>query len=193
MPGHSTAGAGQSAITTTAVAESSVSTTVTSNGPAVSSQGIHIEKLTDIVTMDLINLDLEGTTRDAVVDEMIGALERTGAVSSASDFKQAILAREEEGSTGIGMNIAIPHGKSEAVLKPSVVFGIKQGGVDWNSADGSEAKLIFMIAVPRNSKENAHLKVLQMLSRKLMDDHFREALLAVTTKEEAYQLLDQVH
>ncbi|KAF6575625.1 PTS fructose transporter subunit IIABC [Paenibacillus polymyxa] len=193
MPGHSTTGAGQSAITTTAVAESSVSTTVTSNGPAVSSQGIHIEKLTDIVTMDLINLDLEGTTRDAVVDEMIGALERTGAVSSASDFKQAILAREEEGSTGIGMNIAIPHGKSEAVLKPSVVFGIKQGGVDWNSADGSEAKLIFMIAVPRNSKENAHLKVLQMLSRKLMDDHFREALLAVTTKEEAYQLLDQVH
>jgi PTS system fructose-specific IIC component len=193
MPGHSTAGAGQSAITTMAAAESSASTTVTNNGPAVSSQAIHIEKLTDIVTMDLINLDLEGTTRDAVVDEMIGALERTGAVSSASDFKQAILAREEEGSTGIGMNIAIPHGKSEAVLKPSVVFGIKQGGVDWNSADGSEAKLIFMIAVPRNSKENAHLKVLQMLSRKLMDDHFREALLAAATKEEAYQLLDQVH
>ncbi|MEK5322391.1 PTS fructose transporter subunit IIABC [Paenibacillus sp. FSL L8-0644] len=194
MPGHSTAGAGQSAITTTtAAAESSASTTVTNNGPAVSSQAMHIEKLTDIVTMDLINLDLEGTTRDAVVDEMIGALERTGAVSSASDFKQAILAREEEGSTGIGMNIAIPHGKSEAVLKPSVVFGIKQGGVDWNSADGSEAKLIFMIAVPRNSKENTHLKVLQMLSRKLMDDHFREALLAVKTKEEAYQLLDQVH
>ncbi|APB73606.1 PTS fructose transporter subunit IIABC [Paenibacillus polymyxa] len=185
--------AGQSAITTTAATESSASTTVTNNGPAVSPQAIHIEKLTDIVTMDLINLDLEGTTRDAVVDEMIGALERNGAVSSASDFKQAILAREEEGSTGIGMNIAIPHGKSEAVLKPSVVFGIKQGGVDWNSADGSEAKLIFMIAVPRNSKENAHLKVLQMLSRKLMDDHFREALLAVKTKEEAYQLLDQVH
>lgn len=185
--------AGQSAITTTAATESSASTTVTNNGPAVSPQAIHIEKLTDIVTMDLINLDLEGTTRDAVVDEMIGVLERTGAVSSASDFKQAILAREEEGSTGIGMNIAIPHGKSEAVLKPSVVFGIKQGGVDWNSADGSEAKLIFMIAVPRNSKENAHLKVLQMLSRKLMDDHFREALLAVKTKEEAYKLLDQVH
>ena len=91
------------------------------------------------------------------------------------------------------MNIAIPHGKSDAVLKPSVVFGIQQDGVDWKSLDGSEAKLIFMIAVPRNSKQNAHLKVLQMLSRKLMDDDFREALLAVTTKEEAYQLLDQVH
>jgi PTS system fructose-specific IIC component len=74
-----------------------------------------------------------------------------------------------------------------------VVFGLKRSGVDWKSLDGSEAKLIFMIAVPRNSKDNAHLKVLQMLSRKLMDDHFREALLAVTTKEDAYELLSQVH
>ncbi|MDP1510619.1 PTS fructose transporter subunit IIABC [Paenibacillus ottowii] len=181
----------QSTMTTTAAAPS-VSPTV-NNEQEVSSQAIHIEKLTDIVTMDLINLDLEGTTQDAVIDEMIGALERTGAVSSVGDFKQAILDREKESSTGIGMNIAIPHGKSEAVLKPSVVFGVKRSGVDWKSLDGSEAKLIFMIAVPRNSKDNAHLKVLQMLSRKLMDDHFREALLAVTTKEDAYELLGQVH
>ncbi|WP_226002275.1 PTS fructose transporter subunit IIABC [Paenibacillus sp. BJ-4] len=180
-------------MTGNSAAELSASTAIINNGSADSEQAVHIEKLTDIVTMDLINLDLEGITQDAVIDEMIGALERTGAVSSANDFKQAILDREKESSTGIGMNIAIPHGKSEAVLKPSVVFGIKRSGVDWKSLDGSEAKLIFMIAVPRNSKENAHLKVLQMLSRKLMDDHFREALLAVTTKEEAYQLLDQVH
>ncbi|MGR6763037.1 fructose-specific PTS transporter subunit EIIC [Paenibacillus sp. T2-29] len=185
------AGEETSGMTTTA-AESSASA-IAYNEPEVSSQAIHIEKLTDIVTMDLINLDLEGTTQDAVIDEMIGALERNGAVSSASGFKQAILDREKESSTGIGMNIAIPHGKSEAVLKPSVVFGVKRSGVDWKSMDGSEAKLIFMIAVPRNSKDNAHLKVLQMLSRKLMDDHFREALLAVTTKEDAYQLLTQVH
>ncbi|MMZ49319.1 PTS system mannose-specific EIIBCA component [compost metagenome] len=189
--GNSAAVTEQSTMTTTA-AESSASA-IAYNEPEVSSQAIHIEKLTDIVTMDLINLDLEGTTQDAVIDEMIGALERNGAVSSASGFKQAILDREKESSTGIGMNIAIPHGKSEAVLKPSVVFGVKRSGVDWKSLDGSEAKLIFMIAVPRNSKDNAHLKVLQMLSRKLMDDHFREALLAVTTKEDAYQLLTQVH
>ncbi|OBA02141.1 PTS mannose transporter subunit IIABC [Paenibacillus polymyxa] len=181
----------QSTMTTTAAAPS-VSPTVNSE-PEVSSQAIHIEKLTDIVTMDLINLDLEGATQDAVINEMIGTLGRTGAVSSAGDFKQAILDREKESSTGIGMNIAIPHGKSEAVLKPSVVFGVKRSGVDWKSLDGSEAKLIFMIAVPRNSKDNAHLKVLQMLSRKLMDDRFREALLAVTTKEDAYELLGQVH
>ncbi|MDN4078790.1 PTS fructose transporter subunit IIABC [Paenibacillus polymyxa] len=189
--GDSAAVTEQSRMTTTTAESSAVATA--NNDPAVSSQAIHIEKLTDIVTMDLIDLDLEGTTQDAVIDEMIGTLERNGAVSSASGFKQAILDREKESSTGIGMNIAIPHGKSEAVLKPSVVFGLKRSGVDWKSLDGSEAKLIFMIAVPRNSKDNAHLKVLQMLSRKLMDDHFREALLAVTTKEDAYELLSQVH
>lgn len=167
--------------------------TVMNNGTATEVSAIRVEKLTDIVTPDLINLNLVGTTQDAVIDEMISVLERNGAVRADGDFKQAILDREQESSTGIGMNIAIPHGKSDAVLKPSVVFGIQQDGVDWKSLDGSEAKLIFMIAVPRNSKQNAHLKVLQMLSRKLMDDDFREALLAVTTKEEAYQLLDQVH
>lgn len=163
-----------------------------SNGTTTEASPIRVEKLTDIVTPDLINLNLAGTTQDAVIDEMIAVLERNGAVRADGDFKQAILAREQESSTGIGMNIAIPHGKSDAVLKPSVVFGIQRDGVDWKSLDGSEAKLIFMIAVPRNSKTNAHLKVLQMLSRKLMDDDFREALLAVTTKEEAYRLLDQV-
>ncbi|WP_179033322.1 PTS fructose transporter subunit IIABC [Paenibacillus kribbensis] len=192
MSENSAAVAEPSATTTTA-AKLSASTAAINHGSEVPSQAVHIEKLTDIVTMDLINLDLEGTTKDAVIDEMIGALVGTGIVSSARDLKEVILAREQESSTGIGMNIAIPHGKSEAVLKPSVVFGIKRSGIDWESLDGSEAKLIFMIAVPRNSKDNTHLKVLQMLSRKLMDDHFREALLAVTTKEEAYQLLDQVH
>lgn len=152
-----------------------------------------LEKLTDILTPDLIELNVAGTTKEAVIDEMIAILERNGAISSTGDFKEGILAREAESSTGIGMNIAIPHSKSDAVLKPSVVFGIKQDGVDWNSVDGNHAKLVFMIAVPRSSKGNAHLKVLQMLSRKLMDDDFREALLAVTTKEEAYQLLGQVH
>ncbi|MNH83357.1 PTS system mannose-specific EIIBCA component [compost metagenome] len=183
--------AGEGAVTTSvtaAVSSPSAQERTEEEAPAV-----HIEKLTDILTMDLINLDLVGTSQNDVIDEMIGTLKRTGAVSSAGDFKKAIWDREEESSTGIGLNIAIPHGKSDAVLKPSVVFGIKQDGVDWKSLDGSSAKLIFMIAVPRSSKENAHLKVLQMLSRKLMDDPFREALLAAKTKEEAYRLLDQVH
>ncbi|MEC1738295.1 PTS fructose transporter subunit IIABC [Bacillus mojavensis] len=151
-----------------------------------------IHKLTDIMSIDLIEPTLSGETRDDIIDEMIQKLSRTGMLHSESGFKQAIMNREQEGTTAIGMNIAIPHGKSDAVKKPSVAFGIKQSGIDWNSLDGSEAKLIFMIAVPKDSGGNQHLKLLQMLSRKLMDDSYRERLLSVQTKEEGYKLLDEI-
>ncbi|KMN42264.1 PTS fructose transporter subunit IIABC [Bacillus sp. LK2] len=153
---------------------------------------VEIKKLTDITSLELIETDLKGETRDDVIDEMIQKLNHVGALHSKTEFKQAIMNREQESTTGIGMNIAIPHGKSEAVKKPSVVFGIKQSGVDWKSLDGTEAKLIFMIAVPKESEGNQHLKILQMLSRKLMDDNYRERLLSVQTKEKAYKLLDEI-
>ncbi|MDO6657055.1 PTS fructose transporter subunit IIABC [Anaerobacillus sp. 1_MG-2023] len=151
-----------------------------------------ISKLTDITNERLIDIDLKGANRDAVIDEMIAKLEEDGVLNSRKEFREAILSRENESSTGIGMNIAIPHGKSSAVRKPSVVFGLKQEGIDWNSLDGTEARLIFMIAVPKESEGDAHLKILQMLSRQLMDDQFREKLLTVQTTKEAYQLLEQI-
>ncbi|MCZ4249404.1 fructose-specific PTS transporter subunit EIIC [Bacillus amyloliquefaciens] len=151
-----------------------------------------ISKLTDIISTDLIEPHLTGETRDDIIDEMIQKLSRKGMLLSDSGFKQAILSREQQGTTAIGMNIAIPHGKSEAVRAPSVAFGIKRSGVDWNSLDGSDAKLIFMIAVPKESGGNQHLKILQMLSRKLMDDNYRKRLLSVQTKEEAFELLDEI-
>ncbi|MCY8869445.1 fructose-specific PTS transporter subunit EIIC [Bacillus inaquosorum] len=150
------------------------------------------KKLTDIISPELIEPHLSGETRDDIIDEMIQTLSDRGVLHSESGFKQAILNREQQGTTAIGMNIAIPHGKSEAVRKPSVAFGIKRSGVDWNSLDGSDAKLIFMIAVPKESGGNQHLKILQMLSRKLMDDSYRKQLLSVQTTEEAYKLLDEI-
>ncbi len=149
-------------------------------------------KLTDITNEDLIDIHLQGTSRDAIIEEMIQKLDDNGVLSSKVDFKEAIFAREALSSTGIGETIAIPHGKSNAVKRPAVVFGLKQAGVDWNSIDGTDAKIIFMIAVPEESAGDAHLKILQMLSRKLMDDTFRNKLLAVQTTEEAYQLLDTI-
>ncbi|PJZ00043.1 PTS mannose transporter subunit IIABC [Bacillus vallismortis] len=151
-----------------------------------------IKKLTDIISPELIDPHLSGETRDDIIDEMIQQLSQRGMLLSESGFKQAILKREQQGTTAIGMNIAIPHGKSESVREPSVAFGIKRSGVGWNSLDGSDAKLIFMIAVPEDSRGNQHLKILQMLSRKLMDDSYRKRLLSVQTKEEAYKLLDEI-
>jgi fructose PTS system EIIBC or EIIC component len=155
-------------------------------------EDLDINKLTDITNLELIETDLQGSTRDDVIDEMIAMLDQEGALNPKAEFKQAIIHRENESSTGIGMNIAIPHGKSDAVKKPRVVFGIKKDGVDWKSLDGTDAKLIFMIAVPKESVGDAHLKILQMLSRKLMDDDFRKQLLAVNTKEEAHTLLETI-
>ncbi|OXS79126.1 PTS fructose transporter subunit IIABC [Domibacillus enclensis] len=154
---------------------------------------ITIHKLTDITNEQLIDVNLSGDTRDEVIDELIEKLHREGALTSKETFKQTILNRENESTTGIGTNIAIPHGKSNAVIKPAVAFGIQQKGVDWSSFDGTDAKLVFMIAVPEQRAGNDHLKILQMLSRKLMDESFREQLLASKSKEEAYRLLDTIH
>ncbi|MEK3888285.1 PTS fructose transporter subunit IIABC [Bacillus sp. FSL K6-3431] len=151
-----------------------------------------ISKLTDITNEKLIDVNLHGTTRDDVIDEMIDKLYAENVIDSKIAFKEAILNREAQSTTGIGTNIAIPHGKSNAVKQPAVVFGLQRDGVDWSSFDGTDAKIIFMIAVPEQNAGDEHLKILQMLSRKLMDDTFRNDLLAVTTTEEAYRLLDTI-
>lgn len=149
-------------------------------------------KLTDLITLDLIEADIKAATKESVIDEMIDKLNQAGAINSKRKFKKAILNREKESSTGIGFSIAIPHGKSKAVTKPSVVFGLKKAGVDWGGFDGTLAQLIFMIAVPEESAGNEHLKILQMLSRKLMNEDYRKQLLLIETKEQAYELLSQI-
>lgn len=162
--------------------------------PAVSAgeaQG-EIYKLTAITNERLIDVHLSSPTRDTVIDELIERFAAEGVVESKEKYKQAILDREAQSTTGIGTNVAIPHGKSATVRRPAVAFGLHKEGVDWNSLDGTPAKIIFMIAVPEESAGDAHLKILQMLSRKLMDDNFRKQLLNVQSTEEAYRLLDEI-
>lgn len=149
-------------------------------------------KLTDLISMELIETNILGNTKESVIDEMIEKLDQVGAINSKRKFKKAILNREKESTTGIGMSIAIPHGKSKAVTKPTVVFGLKKDGIDWKSFDGTLAQLIFMIAVPEEAAGNEHLKILQMLSRKLMNEEYREQLLSIETKEQAFELLSQI-
>lgn len=149
-------------------------------------------KLTDLLTLELIETNVQASSKESVIDEMIEKLDQAGAINSKRKFKKAIMKREKESTTGIGFSIAIPHGKSKAVTKPSVVFGLKKAGVDWESFDGTPAQLIFMIAVPEESAGNDHLKILQMLSRKLMNEEYREQLLSIETKEQAYDLLSRI-
>ena len=148
--------------------------------------------LTDFTSMDLINLSLAGDTKEEVMDEMIGMMGTHGTLKDAAALKAAILDREAESTTGIGMGIAIPHGKTDAVSQPTVVFGRKHEGVDWESLDGETAKLVFMIAVPKSHGSDTHLKILQMLSRRLMDDNFRQDLLKEKSPESVYRLLQEI-
>lgn len=149
-------------------------------------------KLTELMDKSLVDIDLNGSSKNEVLDEMIEKLDQSGALKSKRKFRKTIEKREKEGSTGIGFKVAIPHGKSKAVTSPKVAFGLSRTGVDWNSVDGEPARLVFMIAVPEESAGNEHLKILQMLSIKLMDEQFRTELLQVQTVDEAYELLDQI-
>lgn len=151
-----------------------------------------ITNLTNLTTNKLINVDCKQSTRDEVIDEMIQALVKDGAVTDYASFKEAIMTRENESTTGIGMHVAIPHGKSDAVTEPRIAFFISKEGVDWSSLDGTLSKLIFMIAVPKAQAGDQHLKILQLLSRKLMDDNFREKLIQSKSTEDAYQLLEEI-
>ncbi|MFC4402136.1 PTS sugar transporter subunit IIA [Gracilibacillus xinjiangensis] len=151
-----------------------------------------INQLTDITNVELVDTNLQGDSREAIIDELIEKLYKENILTSKKDFKQAIIEREEESSTGIGMNMAIPHGKSDAVKVPGIAFGIKKAGVDWYCVDDSLAKFIFMIALPEGAEDDAHLKILQMLSRKMADEDFRDMLLNAQTDNEAYKLLKDI-
>lgn len=150
------------------------------------------DSITDIITDETIVLDTAKTTQDGVIDELVQRLVKNKSITNAADFKEAIYAREKESTTGIGMGIAIPHGKSSAVIKPTLAFARRTAGVDWHSLDNEPAQLIFMIAVPENSQGDMHLKILQRLSRKLMDDQFRQDLLKAPDKKAVNQLLSEM-
>ncbi|HGF8061118.1 TPA: fructose-specific PTS transporter subunit EIIC [Enterococcus faecium] len=150
------------------------------------------DSITEIMLDEAIVLGETATTKDGVIEDLVQRLEKTAAITDKNGFKEVIYDREKESTTGIGMGIAIPHGKSAYVLKPTVAFARSQDGVEWHSLDGKLAHMIFMIAVPENSQGDTHLKILQRLSRKLMDDDFRQALMDAPDKAAVHQLLSEM-
>lgn len=123
-----------------------------------------------------VKFDLKAESKSEVIDELINVLYDDGKILDKEEFKKAVIKREEEFSTGIGMGIAIPHGKSNAVKEASLVFGKSIKGVDYESMDDLPAHLFFLIAVPEESSD-LHLRVLSEISRKLMHTEVREALM----------------
>ena len=132
-------------------------------------------------------MDLQGTTKEGVIDEMIAGLSTNGIINDAAVYKEGIMKRESQTSTGLGDGIAMPHAKNKAVVKPAVDFAKRAAGVDYASLDGQPANLFFMIAAPEGAN-NVHLEVLASLSRLLINPDFTASLKKAQTPEEVQGL-----
>jgi PTS system nitrogen regulatory IIA component len=137
----------------------------------------------EILDKDMMIFDLKSKDKLSVLKELIKPLAAKCVIDDEDKFLDVVLKREEEYSTGIGMGVAIPHGKSSLVRKASLVFGKSKEGIDYNSMDGKPAHLFFLIAAPENS-DNLHLKILAKLSRSLMHEEVREELNKAETYED---------
>ncbi|MGW2815352.1 fructose-specific PTS transporter subunit EIIC [Streptomyces sp. NPDC001415] len=134
------------------------------------------EVLSGYLTAQTVKVQLDSRDKGGAIREMAEMLASTGNVRDVDELVRVALAREAQGTTGLGEEIAIPHAKTDAVSVPTVGFARSAEGIEWGSLDGTRAKLIFMISVPEAAAGDEHLRILALLSRKLMDAGFRGRL-----------------
>ncbi|MGV3011453.1 PTS fructose transporter subunit IIABC [Streptococcus thoraltensis] len=139
-------------------------------------------KIQDLLNKNVMILDLQASTKEAAIDEMINRLVEEGAVSDFATFKEGIMAREALTSTGLGDGIAMPHSKNTAVVEPTVLFAKSTKGVDYEALDGQPTYLFFMIAAPEGANDT-HLAALAELSKYLMKDGFADELRQINTPD----------
>ena len=126
-----------------------------------------------------VSVDLKSQNKEGVIRELVELLIGSGAIRDKDVQKlvQILLKRESLGSTGIGLGVAIPHGKSDCVVKLVAAFGVSRAGVNFDSLDGEPVHLFFLLVAPEDSA-GPHLKALARISRLLKDKHFRDSLKA---------------
>ncbi len=142
--------------------------------------------------MDKRSIEIGGRPKDKkeALDQMIALMLKSGKIKDEEAYRRQVYAREEEGTTGIGEGIAIPHGRCDAVEKPGLAAMVVKGGVDFDALDGEPVTLIFLIAAP-NTKDNVHLDMLSKLSVMMMDEEFQAALRNAGTPEEFLEIIDK--
>ncbi|HEX3037393.1 MAG TPA: fructose-specific PTS transporter subunit EIIC [Oscillospiraceae bacterium] len=147
-------------------------------------------RITELLDKRGIDLDAKPQSKSEAIDQLVDLMNNTGNLTNQEEYKKCVLAREEEGTTGIGEGVAIPHAKTTAVARAGLSVIVAKDGVDYDSLDGAPAYLLFLIAAP-NTKENVHLDVLGRLSILLMDDDFRQKLIHAASKDEFLKLIDE--
>ncbi|MDN3022984.1 fructose-specific PTS transporter subunit EIIC [Streptomyces sp. S.PB5] len=150
------------------------------------------EVLSGYLTERAVKVGLDAVGKEAAIREMAGLLARTGKVADVDELVATALRREEQGTTGLGEEIAIPHAKTDAVTAPVVGFARSAEGIEWGSLDGTKARLVFMIAVPEAAAGDEHLRILALLSRKLMDAGFRGRLTAAPDERAVLEVLAEI-
>ncbi len=147
-------------------------------------------KISDLLIKDRINLDVKSTNKVDIIKELAKLHEKTGVLNDYDGYVKALMAREEQSSTGIGEGIAIPHAKTEYVKEPALAMGRKPEGIDYDSLDGEPATLFFMIAAP-DGANNTHIETLARLSQLLLDDDFKAALENAKTADEVLDIINK--
>ncbi|MGY6020131.1 fructose-specific PTS transporter subunit EIIC [Streptomyces spinosirectus] len=148
--------------------------------------------LSGYLTGRTVKVRLGAQEKEAAIREMAELLAHSGDVADVDELVRTALRREEQGTTGLGEEIAIPHAKTDAVTAPVVGFARSEEGVEWGSMDGTKARLVFMIAVPEAAAGDEHLRILALLSRKLTDAGFRERLTAAEDERAVLGVLGEI-
>ncbi|MGC0402887.1 PTS system fructose-specific IIC component [Streptomyces sp. SAI-126] len=178
--------------TPSAEAEGEADTKATAESDADADARPEREVLSGYLTEQTVKVALDARDKEAAIREMAALLARTGKVADLDELVATALRREEQGTTGLGEEIAIPHAKTDAVTAPVVGFARSAEGVEWGSLDGTKAGLVFMIAVPEAAAGDEHLRILALLSRKLMDPEFRARLVAAPDERAVLEVLSEI-
>lgn len=147
-------------------------------------------RIRDLLAAESIELNGSATDKKDVLNKMVDLMAKSGKIADVETYRAGVFAREEEGTTGIGEGIAIPHCKSDAVKTPGLAAMVVKGGVEFDSLDGAPVHILFLIAAP-NTKENVHLDVLSKLSVLLMDENFTKNLIEAKSVDEFLAVIDE--
>ena len=147
-------------------------------------------RITDLLDKRSISLDGAPKNKQEALDQAIALMKGSDKINDQEAYRKQVYKREEEGTTGIGMGIAIPHGKCGAVDRPGLAAMVIKDGVDFDSLDGEPVDLLFLIAAP-DTEDNIHLEVLSKLSMMLMDDDFTQSLKHASSVDEFMEIINK--
>lgn len=149
-------------------------------------------KITDFLREKAIHVDLQATDKEGVIRELVKLLVKAAEVKASEEEKlvQVLLAREALGSTGIGQGVGIPHGKTNCVREIVGAFGLSRRGVNFDSLDGEQVYIFFLLVAPEDSA-GPHLKALARISRLLKDRFFRDALKEAKEEKQILKIIQQ--